>query len=117
MKRYSALQYPRAFEFNEHFLLFLADSVYSGRFGTFLFDNEKQRNTDKLRWRIGFYCYYAHSPPVTEIGIQQGQNAFGVVLHHSTGQHIQKSNLYHRIQGTRAAPPSFGGEAVATIFP
>lgn len=31
------------FEFNEEFLIFLADSIYDSRFGTFLFENEKAR--------------------------------------------------------------------------
>lgn len=38
-----ARQYPTAFEFNFAFLAALAEHAYSGRFGTFLFDNEGQR--------------------------------------------------------------------------
>jgi myotubularin-related protein 1/2 len=36
-------QFPDWFEFNERFLLFLADNVYSCRFGTFLFNSCKER--------------------------------------------------------------------------
>eukprot|EP01134_Creolimax_fragrantissima_P006442 CFRG6442T1 len=36
-------QYPRAFEFNERMLIFIMDSVYSCRFGTFLGNCEKDR--------------------------------------------------------------------------
>lgn len=36
-------QFPTAFEFNEKLLLFLADNVYSGRFGTFMFNSEAAR--------------------------------------------------------------------------
>lgn len=36
-------QYPCAFEFNNKLLLFLADNVYSGRFGTFMFNSERER--------------------------------------------------------------------------
>ena len=36
-------QYPSYFEFNESLLLFLADSFYDTRFGTFLFSTEKER--------------------------------------------------------------------------
>lgn len=36
-------QYPTECEFNESFLLTLADHVYSCKFGTFMFDCERQR--------------------------------------------------------------------------
>lgn len=36
-------QNPSAFEFNEYFLIFLVDQAYSGRFGTFLYESEKER--------------------------------------------------------------------------
>ena len=35
-------QYPNAFEFNESMLLYLADEIYSNKFGTFLFNSEKE---------------------------------------------------------------------------
>ncbi|KAG2379306.1 hypothetical protein C9374_007445 [Naegleria lovaniensis] len=41
-------QHPTAFEFNELFLIFLLDNLYSCRFGTFLFDNEKERARNKV---------------------------------------------------------------------
>ena len=37
------LQYPTAFEFNSYFLLFLCDEIYSNKYGTFLFNNEKEK--------------------------------------------------------------------------
>lgn len=37
-------QFPDAFEFNERFLLDVAKHSYSGLFGTFLFNNEKERH-------------------------------------------------------------------------
>jgi len=36
-------QFPDAFEFNEEFLICLADALYNCRFGTFLENNEKDR--------------------------------------------------------------------------
>jgi myotubularin-related protein 1/2 len=36
-------QYPTECEFNESFLLTLADHVYSCKYGTFMFDYERQR--------------------------------------------------------------------------
>ncbi|KAF0979252.1 hypothetical protein FDP41_001595 [Naegleria fowleri] len=41
-------QHPTAFEFNELFLIFLLDNLYSCRFGTFLFDNERERVRNKV---------------------------------------------------------------------
>ena len=32
-------QFPSAFEFSEKMLLFIADSLYSGRFGNFLYNS------------------------------------------------------------------------------
>jgi myotubularin-related protein 1/2 len=37
-------QYPQHFEYNARYLLTVADHVYSGRFGTFLFSSDKQRD-------------------------------------------------------------------------
>ena len=37
------MQYPTAFEFNNHFLLFLCQEIYSNKYGTFLFNNEKEK--------------------------------------------------------------------------
>eukprot|EP01114_Cavostelium_apophysatum_P016978 TRINITY_DN4943_c0_g1_i2.p1 TRINITY_DN4943_c0_g1~~TRINITY_DN4943_c0_g1_i2.p1 ORF type:complete len:1797 (+),score=541.41 TRINITY_DN4943_c0_g1_i2:200-5590(+) len=36
-------QFPAAFEYNEGFLLFIAQHLYDGLFGTFLFNDEKER--------------------------------------------------------------------------
>jgi myotubularin-related protein 1/2 len=44
-------QFPLAFEFNEAFLLSLLDHVFSCRYGTFLFNNEKERVACNLRSR------------------------------------------------------------------
>ena len=37
------MQYPTAFEFNNYFLLFLCKEIYSNKYGTFLFNNEKEK--------------------------------------------------------------------------
>ena len=37
------VQYPMYFEFNMKFLLFIANSIHSGLYGTFLYNNEKER--------------------------------------------------------------------------
>ena len=37
-------QYPNAFEFRENMLIYLSDELYSNKFGTFLFNCEKELN-------------------------------------------------------------------------
>lgn len=44
-------QHPAAFEFNEHLLHFLAMHLHACRFGTFLCDNERQRDALQLSRR------------------------------------------------------------------
>ncbi len=44
-------QRPNAFEFNEDFLRFLADEAYNCKFGTFLFNNMKEREDEKVKER------------------------------------------------------------------
>lgn len=41
-------QFPTCFEFNEKFLLHIADSLISGLYGTFLYNSERERVLDKV---------------------------------------------------------------------
>jgi myotubularin-related protein 1/2 len=41
-------QFPWAFEFTEDLLLVICEHIYSGRFGTFLLNSEKEREDNKL---------------------------------------------------------------------
>ncbi|OQR86547.1 myotubularin-like protein [Achlya hypogyna] len=43
-------QFPTAFEFNERFLLHVVDAIFSGLYGTFLFNTEKER-ADNTMWQ------------------------------------------------------------------
>ena len=43
------LQNPNSFEFNEKFLLFLAKNYNSNLYGTFMFNNDKQRKENKAK--------------------------------------------------------------------
>ena len=43
------LQYPCAFEFNEHFMTTLLDHLYSALYGTFLYNNVRERQGASLR--------------------------------------------------------------------
>ena len=42
-------EFPKSFEFNIHLLKTLLDEVYSCRFGTFLFNNEREREDAKIK--------------------------------------------------------------------
>ncbi|CDQ86668.1 unnamed protein product [Oncorhynchus mykiss] len=42
-------QFPTAFEFNERLLVTILDHLFSCRFGTFLFNCERARDTNELR--------------------------------------------------------------------
>jgi len=42
-------QFPTAFEYNETFLLFLCHHLYTCKFGTFLFNNERDREFTEIR--------------------------------------------------------------------
>ena len=42
-------QFPFSFEFNENFLTFILDHLYSCLFGTFLYNSDKERKTNEVR--------------------------------------------------------------------
>jgi len=42
-------QHPHYFEFNARYLLAVADHIYSGRFGTFMFGSDQERDTNDSR--------------------------------------------------------------------
>ncbi|ETK92513.1 hypothetical protein L915_04200 [Phytophthora nicotianae] len=43
-------QYPRSFEFNERFLLHLANALTSGLYGTFMYDSRLQRDVNEVKY-------------------------------------------------------------------
>jgi hypothetical protein len=54
-------QMPGEFEFNENMLIALAEHVYSGRFGTFLYDCEKDRKAAHVYDRtVSMWSYILH---------------------------------------------------------
>ena len=60
------MQYLTAFEFNNYFLLFLCKEIYSNKYGTFLFNNEKEKFNYKATetmisiWSDVFYDKYKY---------------------------------------------------------
>lgn len=42
-------QFPNSLEFNEHFLITILDHLYSCRFGTFLYNTERERSNSELK--------------------------------------------------------------------
>jgi len=41
-------QFPTAFEFNEKFLIAIVDALYSCKYGTFLYDSDKERQEKEV---------------------------------------------------------------------
>jgi len=59
--------FPRAFEFNARLPLLLAHHLYSCRFGTFLFNNERERAEAAAESRTGsLWAYVLGGGPVTD---------------------------------------------------
>jgi len=56
------LQFPCAFEFNEEFLIFVLENIYSCRFGTFLFDSEKERMDNQAKENTVSIWSYINDP-------------------------------------------------------
>ncbi|XP_014249067.1 myotubularin-related protein 2 [Cimex lectularius] len=54
-------QFPNAFEFNDYFLLTILDHLYSCRFGTFLFDMEKERLAEDVKMKTVSLWSYTNS--------------------------------------------------------
>jgi len=55
-------QFPCAFEFNCHFLIFLIDGLYSNLFGNFLFNSNKEREQHQVTARTSSIWSYVNSP-------------------------------------------------------
>lgn len=90
-------QYPNAMEFNEHFLITILDHLHSCRFGTFLFNTERERVQFGKQWcfdRLQANCW-AGIVLVYAIRLfvhrSEAQNRIIVVVHQCRARAIQKS--------------------------
>ncbi|XP_033227691.1 myotubularin-related protein 2 isoform X2 [Belonocnema kinseyi] len=54
-------EFPNAFQFNEHFLITILDHLYSCRFGTFLFNSERERVQEKVKEKAVSLWSYINS--------------------------------------------------------
>ena len=64
------MQYPTAFEFNNNFLLFLCSEIYSNKYGTFLFNNEKEKfnvNPEKTTISIWSDIFYEKNKYINDL--------------------------------------------------
>lgn len=59
-------QFPCSFEFTEKFLIFLADQAYCSNFGTFLCDNERERELLKVKEDTLSLWSYLNRPEILE---------------------------------------------------
>ena len=64
------MQYPTAFEFNHNFLLFLCNEIYSNKYGTFLFNSEKEKfnaNPEKNTISIWSDIFYLKNKYINDL--------------------------------------------------
>lgn len=54
-------QFPCSFQFNEHFLITILDHLYSCRFGTFLFNCERERKENERETKTPSLWSYINS--------------------------------------------------------
>ncbi len=59
-------QFPNYFEFNERFLIVILDNIYNCRFGTFLFNSEKERRFVKLEETTPCFWDWLLRPSLTQ---------------------------------------------------
>eukprot|EP00029_Vermamoeba_vermiformis_P011119 TRINITY_DN6036_c0_g1_i1.p1 TRINITY_DN6036_c0_g1~~TRINITY_DN6036_c0_g1_i1.p1 ORF type:complete len:836 (-),score=184.30 TRINITY_DN6036_c0_g1_i1:61-2568(-) len=59
-------QFPNYFEFNERFLIVILDNIYNCRFGTFLFNSEKERRFVKLEETTPCFWDWLLRPTLTQ---------------------------------------------------
>jgi myotubularin-related protein 1/2 len=59
-------QFPNYFEFNERFLIVILDNIYNCRFGTFLFNSEKERRFVKLEETTPCFWDWLLRPKLTQ---------------------------------------------------
>jgi myotubularin-related protein 1/2 len=86
-------QFPLDFEFNEAMLLEVADHLFSGRFGTFLFNNERERKEQELETKTASLWSYIDSEGA------RFQNPFyepshATTMYPSTGSLLRKVTLW-----------------------
>jgi len=89
-------QYPTEFEFTDDFLMIILDQLYSCRFGTFLYDNVKQRIENKLRERTVSLWYYILNHPDRDTWMNPFYKPTNLVFYPShTMREVRLWNKYH----------------------
>jgi myotubularin-related protein 1/2 len=91
-------QHPTAFEFNEAFLIFVLDELYSCRFGTFLYDSERERVENKLSSRSPSLWTYLLNPGIMlgeppELQPQYQGRSYG---RHDLSSHTTKNSIQNQ---------------------
>ena len=73
-------QFPSAFEFNTELLVFIMDHVFSGRFGTFLFNCDRERQAANVRATESIWSYVMANREQFENPLYSHQQSRGVIL-------------------------------------
>ena len=91
-------QFPCSFEFNERFLSDLADAVYSGQYGTFLFNSEQQRAAVDIRGNtVSFWAHVeAHQDDYRSLHFRPREVNNSVILPHVGVRRMKLWPYHHR---------------------
>eukprot|EP00731_Ephydatia_muelleri_P019707 Em0012g532a len=91
------VQFPHAFEFNEHFLVTILNHLYSCAFGTFLMDSEKIRDSLAVRARTISLWSFINSQ--IHVYRNQSYSEHGVLTLNTTIENLELwSNYYMNSQ-------------------
>lgn len=73
-------QYPTSFEFNQEFLIFIAEHTYVSEFGSFLGNNEREKREHKVKERTTSLWSYVNHPKILSLYINPIYKPFDSVL-------------------------------------
>jgi myotubularin-related protein 9 len=73
-------QYPTSFEFNQEFLIFVAEHTYASEFGSFLGNNEKEKREHNVKERTASLWSYVNHPKILDAYINPIYRPYDSVL-------------------------------------
>lgn len=73
-------QYPTSFEFNQEFLIFVAEHTYASEFGSFLGNNEKEKKEHLVKERTASLWSYVNHPKILDAYINPIYKPYDQVL-------------------------------------
>jgi myotubularin-related protein 9 len=90
-------QYPSSFEFNQEFLIFIAEHAYASEFGSFLGNNEREKADNKVKERTASLWSYVNHPKILAAYMNPIYKPYESVLWPSVaGQSIVSLGVFYR---------------------